>query len=191
MTKTPKRGGWIVLLSMAGLTVVYLLAFFLPTQKAIGRLDGEARRKENYCAQAGNLEPILKATRLQLASARQYNKEWSGTTPSRGQIVTLLGRINAMSHAAGVQTTRFDPEPIVRHARICKIPLAMGMTGSFPRVFDFIADLERLPQSIWIENVTMEKVENVETKGKVVSCELSLAIFDDNPNNSDQDNPVD
>jgi Tfp pilus assembly protein PilO len=190
MTNNSKPGSWILLLSMVGVSVVYLLAVFLPTQKAIGRLNDEARQKEAYCAQAGNLDAILKATRLELGKTHQYNKVWSDATPSQGQVVALLGRINAMSRAAGAETTRFDPEPIVRHDRVCRIPLAMGLTGPLPRIFDFVAELEGLPQSIWIENVILEKIEGVDKTSKSVSCEIKLVIFDDNSNISDQGNPT-
>jgi Tfp pilus assembly protein PilO len=190
MTNNPKPGSWILLLSMVGVSVVYLLAVFFPTQKAIGRLNDEARQKEAYCAQAGNLDTILKATRVELEKTRQYNKTWSDATPSQGQVVALLGHINALSRVAGAETTRFDPEPIVRLDRICKIPLTMGLTGPLPQIFDFVADLEGLPQSIWIENVILEKIENIDKASGSVSCEIKLAIFDDNSNISDQGNPT-
>jgi hypothetical protein len=50
--------------------------------------------------------------------------------------------------------------------------------------------LESLPQSIWIENVTLEKIDSVDKNSKSVSCEIKLAIFDDNSSNSDQVNPT-
>ena len=194
MTPTPKNskpGGWIVLVAIGGLIAIYVMGVYLPTRGAIGRLKEETQQKRNYCAGVGDLGPILDATRQKRDATLQYTKAWTDTAPRGGQLSSLLGKIHALGNAAGAHTTRFDPEPIVQHNRIATIPVTMGLTGKFSQVFDFLGSLERLPQSIWIENVTIEKDGETEKDGGSVTCKLSLEVFVDKAESSYQENLAD
>ena len=191
MPKNSKPGGWIVLAAIGGLVTIYVLAVYLPIRKAIGRLKEETQQKREYCAQTGDLGPILDATRQKLESTLQYTRAWTETAPRGGQLSSLLGKINALGQAAGAHTTRFDPEPIVQHDRVASIPVTMGLTGTPSQVFEFLGSLERLPQSIWIENVTIEKEAETEKDGGSVTCKLSLEVFVDKAESSYQENLAD
>lgn len=191
MPNSSRPGGWIVLVAILGLTAIYTVAVYLPTRKAIGRLKEETRQKRDYCAAAGDVGLILDATRQKLDATLRYTKAWIDTAPRGDQLSSLLGKINAMGHAAGAHVIRFDPEPIVPHDRVATIPVTMGMTGTPSQVFEFLGSVERLPQSIWVERVTIEKTEQTEKNGGSVQCELSLEVFVGKSESSYQENIVD
>ena len=68
------------------------------------------------------------------------------------------------------------------------LPVAMVYSGQLPAVFNFLRDLEQMPQTIWIKSVTLERADqNVRTGKDTLSkvrgyakCELEMAIFMDN-----------
>ena len=66
---------------------------------------------------------------------------------------------------------------------LTKIPLEVGCSGSFSQLYDFLRELEGLPQTIWVEDLQLGKSA---VNPKDVGCKLTLAVFTDNPGNSDQ-----
>ena len=177
------HGNLAITVCLMGVAVAYVMVFLLPRERAIGRLREEASAKQDYVVQRGQLGAVLQTTQELLGKARQYNATWKQASEGRHTLSSLFGRISALARAAGATTTRFDPEPIVDYDKLRKIPVRMDCTGSFAQICRFVRDLERLPQVIWIEGIRLEKLS--ENRG-VVKCELDLAIFVDNPDNSDQ-----
>jgi hypothetical protein len=59
----------------------------------------------------------------------------------------------------------------------------MGFVGSFAEICRFLYQLETMPQTLWLEDVQIEKC--AKNTGDV-QCEIILEIFADNIENSDQ-----
>jgi len=63
------------------------------------------------------------------------------------------------------------------------VSVAAGFSGGFGPLCRFLDDLESLPQPLWIANL---KMEGGSKSGKDVHCELTLAVFVDKSDESDQ-----
>ena len=87
-----------------------------------------------------------------------------------------------LANAAGTAVTRFDPEPAIRHERVSYIPLGMGCVGSFPEICGFLEGLEGLRSAIWIKNL---RLDGSGKDRKNVTCDLGMAVFTYNSENSD------
>jgi Tfp pilus assembly protein PilO len=177
--------GWTLPIVAVGLSVAYALFFFLPTQRTIAELTEQVASQQALVEQTEALSPALAATEEQIHATLQYSAAWEETSPSETSLAALFGQISALAKAAGVTTTRFDPDTPVDLARVRRIPLTIGCTGQFSQVAQFLESVERLPQTIWIANLRMETGRE---NRKVVQCEARLEIFADNPKISGQVN---
>jgi Tfp pilus assembly protein PilO len=63
-----------------------------------------------------------------------------------------------------------------------EIPITMTCSGKFAEIHSFLRNLERLPPTIWIESMRLDKDAR---NAKDVRCELNLVVFSDNPQSSD------
>lgn len=177
--------GWTIPIAAVGLAVAYAFCFFLPGQRQVAELSQQVATEQAFVQQTEALAPALAATEQQIQAARAYNAAWKEASPSPADLAALFGQIHELAKAAGVTTTRLDPDVPVDLARLRRIPLMIGCTGQFTQIARFLESVERLPQTIWIENLRLEAGgEN----GKDVQCEVMLEIFADNPKNSGQVN---
>lgn len=177
------HGNLAITVCLVGMTVAYVMVFLLPRERAIGRLREEASAKQDYVVQRGQLGTVLQTTQEQFDKTRQYNATWKQASEGRHTLSSFFGRISALARAAGATTTRFDPEPVVDYDNLRKVPVRMDCTGSFAQICRFVQELECLPRIIWVEDMRLEKLPG---NTGIVKCELDLAIFVDNPDNSDQ-----
>lgn len=177
------RGTWIALGVAATALAVYVVFVLLPQQRQIAALQDDLRTKRDHVARLGNLGAILKATRAELEKTEAYNAAWTKQAPNAREFAKLFGEISALSSAAGTNTTRFDPEPIIPGNRVAKIPLKMGVHGTFEQVCQFLAGLEGLPETIWVEQLGLEEMPQ---EAGYIQAEISMEIFADNPDNSGQ-----
>jgi Tfp pilus assembly protein PilO len=187
MTKSLRRNSLIVTIPLVVVAVAWALLVFWPIQKAIGRVDTEAAEIRDFCNHSTQQLSVLRRTRQEVASARKRIAYWNETAPSRQDLAPLLGRITGAARGLGLRITRFDPEPIVAFERIARMPVSLGINGSFPDLYRFLEKLESLPQCIWIERVEFVKEEK---DSKNVHCKVSMDVFMDNPKDSDQINNV-
>jgi len=182
MKVTIRRGSWIVTIPLVGAALAYLLLFFLPGRRAVGELKEQIETKREYIKKSAGLAKALLAVQQQLGKAEAYNTRWLEHAPARRDLAALYGRINQLAWSSGTVVTRFDPERIRARAKLQEIPLSMGCMGSFRQIYEFLRSLETLPQEIWVKELSLEKRD---TPKGFVTCELSLAVFADNPEDSD------
>ncbi|MBN2217967.1 MAG: type 4a pilus biogenesis protein PilO [Pirellulales bacterium] len=187
MRKIPRRNSLIVTIPLAAAAAAWVVILFLPIQRAIGRLQDEAQQMEDYCHRSELLLPALQRMGRDLAGVRQRIGYWEETSPAPDELTSLLGEITAAAREAGVRTTRFDPQPVVMHDRIAEMPVSIGVTGSFVRVFTLLSKLESMSPTIWVDRLEIEKIGKA--RGSVL-CEIDFAVFMDNPENSDQANDL-
>jgi Tfp pilus assembly protein PilO len=188
MIESRRRNSLIVTIPLVAVAIAWVFLVFLPIHKAIGRLQEQSRDMQQYREQSYARLPVLKRTGRGLADIRRTIARWNDTTPSRHELTVLLGKLTALARSAGLQITRFDPEPVVAHDRLGQAPLSMRVTGPFASVFGFLAKVESLPRIIWVDDLEIEKPEKT---GENVSCSLRLSIFVDKSDISDQRNDSD
>jgi len=179
------ENSWAIPLLTAGVAAAYLFLVFLPGQKAMGQLANDLATKQDFVSQTGMMSPAMKVSEQEVKKTLEYNAAWKGAAPTEGQLSALFGQIHTLAKTSGLTTTRFDLQEPEVLARVQRVPVVIGCTGSFDQIARFLAQLERLPQTIWIEDL---RIEPAGKAGEVVQCEVSLVVFADNPENSDQVN---
>ena len=176
---TPQRGNWFVTASLVGLTVIYLLVFYLPGKKAMRQLSDELELKRQSVAQADQLRAQIELAQGQLADARQYvsarHENFAGAS-------TLFAELSRLSNAAGVHTTRFEPAPASEQQQLYQYAVAIGCSGSFAQIYQLLQGVERLPEPIWIDEL---RIERKEANQGELQCELKLVVFADKAKISD------
>ena len=177
-----RRGNWVVTVPMAAVAVAYVTLFFLPGRKAVDELRSQIKLKRDCVAQASGLAAMLQFQQQQLDQAKAYGAAWRERAPLVEERSALEGKIHALAEAAGVTTTRFNPEAIIPHETIKEVPVAIECNGTFAQVCTFLGSLESLPLPIWINSTAMEKID---ATTEYVKCEITVVVFTDNPNNSD------
>ncbi|MHB1036964.1 MAG: type IV pilus inner membrane component PilO [Pirellulales bacterium] len=177
-----ERGSWVVTLLIAASATAYYFFCFLPSRQALGAMEGELRTKRDFVAQSQTLPATLRFVEGELEATRQYNKKWLERAGVEAQLAALFGQINQSAKLAGVKTTRFDPDPPIRFEQFSQVSLVLACTGTFPQTFELLRRLESLPNLVWIENLQLKRVSET---GQDVQCEIKLAIFASNSENSD------
>ena len=177
-----KRSDWIITVPLTAAAVAYVMLVFLPGRRANDELKDQIALKQQTIGQIPGLVNALEASGEELAMTKTYNTAWEQRAPARGEISMLHAKIRELAESAGTVITRFDPERSQTHGVLREIPLSVGCTGTFARIFEFLRGLEGMPEEIWINNLNLERVDMA--RG-AVDCELSLVIFADNPENSD------
>lgn len=178
-----KHGNWMLTLPLAGLGLAYLFLFFLPAQRTLDALSRDLSKEQDAVGQADALLPAIAATEQQLAKSCKYNSRWITAAPSESELPSLFGKVNALAKAAGITTTRLDPQPAVQYEKIRLISLNAAYRGSFTQISQFLCDLESFPEAIWIDRVQMEGDSQ---NRKDISCEISFTVFVDKTDESDQ-----
>ncbi len=179
---TLRQSSWIVTLSLAAIAVVHLTLVWLPGRRAVKEMREQVETKQTFVAQATQLSAALIGVQQELDKAESVVAQWEKTAPGKRDIPELYGKINALAKDARLAIGRFDPQPFIVHERLHEIPLTMSCSGTFAQLYEFLRDVERLPATIWVESMRLEKAA---TNTKEVQCELNLVVFSDNPYSSD------
>lgn len=174
---------WTIPALAVALAVAYGGLFFIPGHRHLARMRQELDIQRNFVAQAGNLPAALQAAREELEKTRRYSQAWKETSPTRAKLSALHARIGTMARQAGINTTRFDPDPGQHLSRLTRIPLVIGCSGSFRQTCQFLQNLECLSTTIWVNRL---HVAADPKNGRDVQSELVLEILADNQDISDQ-----
>lgn len=177
------HSSWIITVPVAALAAGYVFFFFLPGKKEADRLSKELSANRDYVVQSASTAAAIVATQKDLADTLAHNRSWSQTIPKQDGLADLFGKISALAEASGNTTTRFDPEPPVAMDKLSRVPVAVGCTGTFSQIADFLQSLESLPEPIWVDTLEIERVSK---DGGAVDCQVNMMIFTDNLDSSDQ-----
>jgi Tfp pilus assembly protein PilO len=182
MTTTLRQNTWILTLSLAAVASAYLVLVWLPRHRAIKEMCQEVETKRAFVAQATGVSAALLSVQRELDKAQSAVTRWEKAAPGKRDISGLYGKINALAKDARLVIGRFDPQPFVVHEELHEIPITMGCSGRFAQIHEFLRAIERLPATIWVESMRLEKTS---TTAKDVQCELNLVVFSNNPQSSD------
>jgi Tfp pilus assembly protein PilO len=179
------RSPWIIPLFAVAAVVAYVHILFLPGERSIAGTREEVTAAGEFVERVRALGPAVEATRKQLDGAQQYVARWERSALPEAGLSGVFGRIAQLAKESGITTTRFEPQSAIAYDRVRRLPVALTCVGSFAQVSEFLRALECLEQTVWVEALQMQRSgEDSES----VQCELTLAIFDDNPGDSDQVN---
>lgn len=182
MKSSGKRGSWIVTLPLVGGLTAFFLLVYLPTQRSIGEVRETLQQKRAFISSTTSLPEQIAAAELALRECETYNQHWANTAGGEAAVPELFATINRQAGLAGTITTRFDPQPAAPLESIVEHSVALGVAGQFSQVFQFLSQLEQLPQTLWIEDLRLEAPRK---DGQETVCSADLVIFADKLGNSD------
>jgi Tfp pilus assembly protein PilO len=103
-----------------------------------------------------------------------YRREREDRMSPTSQLATLFGQINAQARESGSTTTHFDPQGAKSMELLQRVPVKMNVVGSFPEICRLLADLEKMPETIWVDQLTLKRSQE---SGKNIEGELKLEVF--------------
>jgi Tfp pilus assembly protein PilO len=176
------QGKWLLPLATVAVGIAYFVLLFLPNRRAIGELAEQVSCKRQAAVQVARGSQTLLATQKEIQRATAYVAVWQSDLPHGGTMAHLFRRIGGLARSSHVSMTRMAPQEPLAMARLRRVPVLMGCTGSFSQIADFLQKLEKLPQTLWINDL---RLEGSGKDGKSVRCEITLEIFADNLEISD------
>ncbi|MHB8899677.1 MAG: type IV pilus inner membrane component PilO [Thermoguttaceae bacterium] len=163
----------------------YAHFFFLPVNREIAELKSRLVEAEQQAEGAVPLVAAIGATQKQLEAIEQYTHAWEEDAPSEFQLTELFERIHRLTRLSETTTTRFEPQPAVAYETFLRIPVTMEFRGRFAQVAAVLTGLEQLPEPIWVTGLD---IESAGEDSEDVHAEISLDVFADNLEDSDQEN---
>jgi Tfp pilus assembly protein PilO len=179
MTKaTFRHNSWTVTALLTAVAVAYLTLVWLSGRRAVTALEDQVESKRRFAAQAAELSADLAGCQQELDQAQAAVARWEKAAPRKRHLAAFFEKINVMANKAGLAVTRFDPQPFVAHEEIREIPVVIDCSGGFAHVYEFLRNVERLPPTIWVESI---KIEKAARDAKNVTCKVDLVGFADDP----------
>jgi Tfp pilus assembly protein PilO len=180
--KTKRRyNSWFVTVPLLAGTAAFALWFYRPTQAEIADLRAELELKQVVLADATSLPLKIEQAQQELKEARAFVAAWRQTAGQQN-LAAVFGELAGIVAAAGAKTTKFEPEAAVRCRYLTRVPVTLACEGTLPQVYQVLQKLERMPQTIWIEEL---RISRERKDVPVVTCVLKLAMF------TGQSNPAD
>lgn len=177
---THKRRSLVITTVLAAAAVGYVVFIFLPKQKAIGELQAELIQKQEYILQAGQRTSALAKTQAELGEADVFVASWKEETTSSNK---LHGEIEDDAYAAEAVASLIDPQPTVEMETVSQEPVVIAIEGTFDEIFDFVANTEARPATIWMDGLTVRQTDPEIVWGvfpvEKQRCEMTLLIFAD------------
>ncbi len=180
-----RKRSWLALLAMGGLLAAYAYSFYLPNNQRIAELKEELAEAERQAAGAVPLISAIDATQKQLDATVTYNQAWEGAAPSEYQLAEVFERLHNLTRLAETETTRFEPQSVVPYETFLRIPVSIECRGDFARLTAVLGAIENMREPIWLRSVELRSTGQ---DNEIAVAELSLDIFADNLEDSDQEN---
>lgn len=168
-----KRGSWLVTIPVAALSALYLFAVFLPTKRSTLALKNDVKIKQQFVAQAASLVMAAHETEKEIAETREFIARRVALA-SEQRNGAVFGAVARIAKEAQVTTTHFDPQPDVDYGKFTRGRLEIGVRGTYAAIHAFLAGLEAMPASIWVEQIEIQRQSE---DGEDLACEVRLDVF--------------
>ncbi len=168
------RGNWFVTVPLVGLTVGYVCLWDMPARRGAKELQMELQTSQAQVAQGPMIMAQIAAAKSQLVETNAFVEAWRENAPRGAGSAVLLGEVSRLARDAGVRTTRLEPATAAEHEELRTLALTLVCQGSFDQMFALVRSIEGLPQSVWIDDLRIERKVG---DGEDLQCEIKLAVF--------------
>lgn len=183
--QTNRKQSWLILAAIGGLVTAYAYFYYLPGNRKMAEMKSELAEAELQAEGNVHLIAALAATQKQLDDAVEYTQAWEAAAPSEHEISEVFERIHELTRLAETETTRFEPESVVAYETFRRIPVSMECQGSFAQLAAVLTAIEHMREPIWLRRV---EIQSAGQDGELARAEISLDVFADNLEDSDQEN---
>ena len=170
-----RYNSWFVTLPVVGVSLAFGLWFYRPTRDEIRELQAELELKQASLVEAATLPDRLARMQTEMRETREFVRTWRAAA-SRKNLPVVFGEISRIVAESGAQSTKFHPEPLIAQRFLDRVPLTLACQGTFDQIFRLLCQLERMPQSVWVDDLRLVRSAKNES---AVTCELKLEIFAD------------
>ena len=174
--------GWLVTGGMACVALAYMFLAFFPSQKAMKSMRQQLEEKQAYIKETDQKFAAVSATRADLEQASGFVKRWQRDAPDPQEADHLQAQISNKANLVGVRVLKLQAQQAKQHGLVAEYPILVSVEGTFEGIFNFFQGVEELPQTIWLQNVKLQRPG--ELRGEL-RCDLTLTILGDLAENSD------
>ncbi len=167
---------WLITALLAASAMAYAVFIFIPTQRAIVKLQQQVHERRQQIMQAQSLAGTVAQSRIRLAAARDVSVQWRAEAPRQAQLITHYASLTQQAQEAGVSIDRLDPLPAVELNLLAQQNVTMQFHAPFAAVYDLLARLEALPGTLWIRDL---RLHDSSEGNPTLRGELTLTIFAD------------
>jgi Tfp pilus assembly protein PilO len=176
------KSNWIFTLAVAGGAVLYAVAVFLPVQRTIAGVHGQAHEHAKYIKQTDQNYLACPSVEQSLRETNTYLARWREAAPHSHEFSTFLGAIARVASDSQVSVKRFTPQTAIRWETLTEHPLETTVEGRFSQIHDFLQGLESLSPTIWVDSL---EIQAIDQEQGTLRGELSLKVFGENLDSSD------
>ncbi len=167
---------WLVMLGLLLAALAYVLLVFVPFQRSIADLSRQLRDKRLHVMQADQLILPLANETQRLAEIRQHTDRWEQHAPDPQELASFYARMSEQARQTDIQLLKFEPQPPRNLQSLRQYAVALSVQGDFEQLFEFLARIERLPQTVWPTHV---RVTQPEGGAASLQGEMTLTFFGD------------
>jgi type IV pilus assembly protein PilO len=128
---------------------------YLPKHQEIGKLESEYKKLAEKLDRARKTAKQLDFYRTKMKAAEAQFKIVMKALPEKEEIPTLLGGISQAARDAGLDITKFQPNPEISKEFYAEVPITINVSGNYHNVAMFFDRISNLPRIVTIEAVKL------------------------------------
>ena len=172
-----EKHSWVLTTTLSVVALLYAFLLFLPAQSDIDELRVERDQRQAFIANGLKMREEITTIQNEVDTVQEFVRSWRENSPGREELSAIYAQISESVTASGTTTLKFEPQSVSDYELIRRVGVKMEVLGHFHQIFDLLARLESLSETIWVEKLSLETSrENRE----MVQCGISLGAFADN-----------
>ncbi len=173
---------WGATAALVAAAVAYCAFVDIPYSTTTAQLRHDTGERRRFIAASEKLIPETERSNKEHREASAYVDRWRGASPDAGAVSGFYGEIHQAVRNAGVDVTRFEPQPPATLETIEQRPISLTVEGRHEDVAAALVNLERLPATIWVKDVTVTPARE---HAGLVQFESKIVVFADKATKSD------
>ena len=128
---------------------------YLPKHKEIGRLESEYKKLAEKLDKARKTAKQLNYYRTKMKAAEAQFNIVMKALPEKEEIPALLSGISQAARDAGLDITKFQPNPEIAKEFYAEVPITINVSGNYHNVAMFFDRISNLPRIVTIQAVKL------------------------------------
>ncbi len=128
---------------------------YLPKHKEISKLESEYKKLAEKLVKARKTAKQLNYYRTKMKAAEAQFNIVMKALPEKEEIPTLLSGISQAARDAGLDITKFQPNPETAKEFYAEVPIAISVSGNYHNVAMFFDKISNLPRIVTIQAVNL------------------------------------
>ncbi len=166
---------WLIFLSE------YLPICYKVDARKLGQVRGELQQTASELQRLRAAAANLPRLEQELAMMQQRWEALSSLLPTETEMAGLLSEVTTAGMRAGVQFSRFEPQPPERMALFTRHPVRVAVTGGYHQVGVFFDNLCNLSRLVDVSDITFLQLTKTEEGTVEARATISAYTFSEQP----------